>query len=93
MDNLYCESNIYIVHGRFVPALDWPAWAESGYALRTHASLRERLEDAAEEFDYAIDHDPGGVVALLREAADTLAARGSFNAPSSRPAPAIPASG
>lgn len=91
MDNLYCESNIYIVHGRFVPALDWPAWAESGYAPRTLASLRERLEDTAEEFDYAIDHDPGGVVALLREAAAALAARGSFNAPSSLSA--MPASG
>lgn len=79
MDNLYCESNIYIIHGRFVPALDWSARAESDYAPRTRPSLRERLEDAAEEFDYAIDHDPGGVVALLREAADTLAARGSFN--------------
>lgn len=86
MDNLYCESNIYIVHGRFVPALDWPAWAESGYAPQTRASLRERLEDTAEEFDYAIDHDPGCVVTLLREAAVALAARGSFSAPSSLPA-------
>lgn len=127
MDNLYCESNVYIVHGRFVPALDWPAEAGLGYAPRTReeihkivsmgntacgiaiasgaatyavtsfwgattcvdchrVSLRERLEDAAEGFDYAIDHDPGCVVALLREAADALAARGPFNAPSSLPA-------
>lgn len=86
MDSLYCESNIYIVHGRFVPALDWPAWAEPGYAPRTRATLIERLDDAAEEFDYAIDHDPGCVVALLREAAAALAARGSFSAPSSLPA-------
>lgn len=126
MDNLYCESNVYIVHGRFVPALDWPAEAGLGYAPQTReemhkidsmaytacgialangaatyavtsfwdsttcvdcrASLRERLEDAAEGFEYVIDHDPGGLVELLLEAAAAVAARGPFNAPSSLPA-------
>ena len=49
-----------------------------------HRSISERLEDAAEHFEYVIDHDPGGLVELLLEAAAALA-RDPSDAPLSPP--------
>lgn len=64
-------------------------WGATTCADCRHA-LSESLEDAAEHFEYVIDHDPGGVVELILEAAAALA-RDPFDA--QPPPPTISASG
>ena len=47
-------------------------------------ALSKNLEGFAEEFDYVVDHDPNGMVEILRDAAAALA-RDPSDAPLSPP--------
>ena len=58
-------------------------WGATTCADCRHA-LSESLEGFAEDFDYIVDHDPNGMVEVLREAAVALA-RDPFDAPSTPP--------